>query len=1020
MKRLFVFLIFGLVVFVTPGTSHAQIQFLNNWTIDIDGPEGFDPVTINEFIDIIGAGYIVNSFTTAQPSLGDLGTFDEFSVFVSSHHDFGQPFPWFYDHDHEITGIFHGSGTVELGGPLGIAPGGTLEIYADLGKAVAFATDTADADPSIYGANEQTLIAVFEVESGDGLVDSTGVPNGQITVIFKATFLAPGVWADSNGTDLSTMTSLALGFSTTNASFVANPTPAMITDLAGEFAGVSSPPNTPPGDMFVGANGQFRLFVEEECNMSIGDLVWHDQDRDGIQDAGEPGIDGVTVNLKDDQGTEIATTTTGPDGFYQFTGLCAGDYTVEVNETTLPPNFVASACDQGMDDTADNDCSPEAVTLPDDNFNNPTIDFGFITPYCTLKVTKTCFVPSPPSGVFECDKPIDVLTMIWDGTEAVRIKAWKGAVGSTLLADVDNIAVGDEVTVSGFAGSPNDVIWEIFEAGTSDNIGESTFHLSCSDDNMNGLEDCGKRQGDGKDKSGYINDWLLEGMVDAKNSFNCTFDPISHGADECEFFIQEATLCEKRPTAISLRYTGGDCSQTSHNQDPGKVSCTDFSPLVEPVRIVMSKTDGSNVSLDTGGAVVQFGDIVKATAANAGRAEFDSESLVQVFDENNVLLQEIVFHTSCSQHLSLGDQFGSVEVVGFENADQGQVQLGVEVEYTYKIKNMGDVDVFNLTVEDTLLGTVPGSPIASLGPDETITLTATAFVEKTTTNTVTVTGETIFGDECSAMDRSTVTAVGPPPCTVSPVEFKISDDKIEWKLSNDGDKVVTIDSIEIRWPEALGDLKKVKREKDTIFEGPVPPPLVLINSDDMMTSDLKKRQIKPGESNKVTFEFAAKASTIPGDYEITVNFAERCSATFEPEAIPFMCSDVKPIDSLTMIWNGTKGIASICVYRDKYDPNDTTKNIMYTIDGPIVTDDEVTADGYAAADAKNDVDWVITFSDGTEGVSRFHRSCSDDDMNGPEDCGKAEGNSKDDNTGFINDWIFEGMAGNGLTLDCTP
>jgi serine-aspartate repeat-containing protein C/D/E len=195
--------------------------------------------------------------------------------------------------------------------------------------------------------------------------------------------------------------------------------------------------------------------------------------------------------------------------------------------------------------------------------------------------------------------------------------------------------------------------------------------------------------------------------------------------------------------------------------------------------------------------------------------------------------------------------------------------------------------------------------------------------------------------------------------------------------------------------------------------------LALITSD-MMTSDLKKRQIKPGESKKVQFEFAAKASTVPGDYEITVNFAERCSVIFEPGAIPFVCDDVKPIDSLTMIWNGSKDIESIDVYRDKYDPNDPTKNLMYTIDGPIVMDDEVTADGYAAVDAKNDVDWVITFSVGTTGVSRFHRSCSDDDMNGPEDCGKAEGNSKDDNTGFINDWIFEGMAGNGLTLDCTP
>ncbi len=129
----------------------------------------------------------------------------------------------------------------------------------------------------------------------------------------------------------------------------------------------------------------------------------------------------------------------------------------------------------------------------------------------------------PPGGSFECSKPIDALTMIWDGSQSVRIKAWKGSVGSTLLEDQDNIVIGQEVTVTGFAGSPNDVIWELFAAGTSSKLGESKFHLSCSDSEMDGPEDCGKRQGDGKgNDSGLINDWLLEGMVDSDETLDCT------------------------------------------------------------------------------------------------------------------------------------------------------------------------------------------------------------------------------------------------------------------------------------------------------------------------------------------------------------------------------------------------------------------------------------------------------------------------------------------------------------------
>jgi len=57
----------------------------------------------------------------------------------------------------------------------------------------------------------------------------------------------------------------------------------------------------------------------------MGDFVWNDANRNGIQDPGESGIDGVTVELRNPLTSAVlATTTTGPNGFYQFSGLCAG------------------------------------------------------------------------------------------------------------------------------------------------------------------------------------------------------------------------------------------------------------------------------------------------------------------------------------------------------------------------------------------------------------------------------------------------------------------------------------------------------------------------------------------------------------------------------------------------------------------------------------------------------------------------------------------------------------------------
>ena len=114
--------------------------------------------------------------------------------------------------------------------------------------------------------------------------------------------------------------------------------------------------------------------------------------------------------------------------------------------------------------------------------------------------------------------------MIWNGqVEPIHVKAWYGTVGSTLLSEPSDIMIGDEVTVSGYAGSPNDVTWEIFDQTSGNKLGESEFHLSCSDDDMNGEEDCGKPEGDGKSNdAGLINAWLLEGMEDALGSFDCT------------------------------------------------------------------------------------------------------------------------------------------------------------------------------------------------------------------------------------------------------------------------------------------------------------------------------------------------------------------------------------------------------------------------------------------------------------------------------------------------------------------
>jgi len=116
------------------------------------------------------------------------------------------------------------------------------------------------------------------------------------------------------------------------------------------------------------------------CTGTIGDFVWRDIDRDGIQDAGEPGIEGVDLTLKNSLAEIVFMATTDANGAYSFTGLCAGEYIVEIDPNTLPENFVATPTDQGENDAFDSDPSPVSVTLGDDTSENPTIDFGFNSP----------------------------------------------------------------------------------------------------------------------------------------------------------------------------------------------------------------------------------------------------------------------------------------------------------------------------------------------------------------------------------------------------------------------------------------------------------------------------------------------------------------------------------------------------------------------------------------------------------------------------------------------------------------
>lgn len=119
----------------------------------------------------------------------------------------------------------------------------------------------------------------------------------------------------------------------------------------------------------------------------IGDFVWHDKDVDGIQDANEPGIKDVVVELLSGN-VVIKTTTTDDNGKYLFTDLANGNYCVRVAASnyevggvlysTAQTKWYATKKNQGADDAKDSDANKnESVCTTLNNNDDLTLDFGF-------------------------------------------------------------------------------------------------------------------------------------------------------------------------------------------------------------------------------------------------------------------------------------------------------------------------------------------------------------------------------------------------------------------------------------------------------------------------------------------------------------------------------------------------------------------------------------------------------------------------------------------------------------------
>jgi protocatechuate 3,4-dioxygenase beta subunit len=131
--------------------------------------------------------------------------------------------------------------------------------------------------------------------------------------------------------------------------------------------------------------------------LCLGDRVWRDDNKNGLQDSCEPGVKGVIVKLLDKDGHIIATTTTDTNGYYRFNNLAPGNYVVDFDAPTgygFTTQYANSYYKQ-YDSNADVNTGYASVTLANSDM---TVDAGLIG---ALKIGDTVWLDSDGDGNYE-------------------------------------------------------------------------------------------------------------------------------------------------------------------------------------------------------------------------------------------------------------------------------------------------------------------------------------------------------------------------------------------------------------------------------------------------------------------------------------------------------------------------------------------------------------------------------------------------------------------------------------------
>jgi hypothetical protein len=240
------------------------------------------------------------------------------------------------------------------------------------------------------------------------------------------------------------------------------------------------------------------------CRTSLGDFVWVDSNGNGVQDAGEPGINGVrlTMTTVRSHGTGVFETVTANDpvsgmpGWYTFGGVeCGFDYTVAVDASTVPAGYSVTSIHAGSDPALDsNDPAGVTISFPDPQDGttpapNLTLDFGYL-PACTGAIGDYVWNDANRNGIQDAgESGIAGALVDLNGNAPVQTSASGGYLFTGLCGGSYTVCVQ---TPAGYQISPANAGNDALDSdGVSNGVGKSCATVTISSNETNLTTDFG-------------------------------------------------------------------------------------------------------------------------------------------------------------------------------------------------------------------------------------------------------------------------------------------------------------------------------------------------------------------------------------------------------------------------------------------------------------------------------------------------------------------------------------------------